>query len=163
MTNMTRDLNDLMEFYHVIRVQDGVATDRMPDGERIPLYAPECYHEGWGDGKHIEDGTGWTLMEGYSGQGYPRGSYNGPIMHASEYIGEGCTMHRDILAQDGYYVTVVCEVLERCCDTCGDEDPTGELPEDAPCPREGCIGTMQDDNEPAGWAVAFRPFELDGE
>jgi len=133
-----RDLNDLMEFEHVIRVQDGVATDRMPDGERIPLYAPECYHEGFygPDGKvqEIQDGTGWTLMDGYSGQ-Y---SYSGPIMHASEYIGG--RMEQDILAQDGYYVAVVCEVME-CDDDCDPRD-------------EACNGG----HEPAGWAVAYRPL-----
>jgi len=129
----TRALSDLMEFEHVIRVENGVATDRMPDGSRIGLYAPECIHDGFthiGETveRHIERGTGWTLMEGYTGQ-Y---SYNGPVMHASEYIGG--RMEQDILAQDGYYVALVCSVL-------GDDPDASE------------------DEEPAGWAVAYRSLE----
>jgi len=147
-----RTLSDLMEFEHVIRVENGVATDRMPDGERIPLWAPECINDGFtriGETapRHIEQGTGWTLMDGYSGQ-Y---GYSGPIMHASEFIGDGCTMHRDILATDGYYVTVVCTVLSDC--TCGREgEPYGNLHDDD-CP----INSGEDDV--AGWAVAYRPLE----
>lgn len=130
----TQTLNDIMEFDHVVRIESGNATDRMPDGERIPLYAPECFHNGWGEGKHIEPGTGWTLLEGYTGQ-Y---GYRGPVMHASEYIGEGCTLERDILAQDGFYVVIACEVLE-CDETC---EPSGP----------DCPGG----HEPAGWCIAYR-------
>ena len=137
----TRELSDLMEFEHVIRVQDGVATDKFDPSDRGgKLWAPECYHDGFsGEQRHIEPGQGWTLLEGYSGQGYPRGSYNGPVMHASEYIGG--RMEQDILAQDGYYVAVVCEVLD-CDEDCDPRD-------------EACNGG----HEPAGWCVAYRPLE----
>lgn len=87
-------LTDRMEFDHVIRVrEDGRVVD-VPD-----VCAPSLY---WiGDG-HELDGTGWTLLNGYSGQ-Y---RYAGPIMHESEYIGG--RMARDIASTPGVYVALVC-------------------------------------------------------
>lgn len=83
------NLNSVMEFDHVIRVHaDGTVTDE-PN-----VHAPELYDGELG-------GTGWTLLNGYSGQ-Y---NYAGPIMHNSEYIGGG--LARDILAQPGVYVALV--------------------------------------------------------
>lgn len=41
--------------------------------------------------------AGWDVLTGYSGQH----TYNGPVMHASEYIGGG--LARDILAEPGVY------------------------------------------------------------
>lgn len=111
-------LGDAMDFEHVIMVRDGKAYDV----RRTP-YAPECYWEGFANGAHIEAGTGWELMDGYSGQH----GYSGPIMHASEYIGG--RMVDDILATDGYYAAVVCDVLD------------------------------DEDDEPAGWAVARRDLD----
>lgn len=82
-------LNDVMEFDHVVTVHDdGTVTDG-PAG----VYAPELF-----DG---EVGSGWELLDGYSGQ-Y---RYSGPIMHASEYIGGD--MERDILDTPGAYVALV--------------------------------------------------------
>lgn len=99
-----------------ILVRDGVAYD-VP--YRLAPHAPECIWEGFADGAHIESGTGWTLIDGYSGQH----GYSGPIMHASEYIGG--RMVDAILAMDGWYVAVACE-------------------------------TLDDGDEPAGWALAHR-------
>lgn len=91
---MSSDLNERMDFDHVIEVHsDGSITDRND------LYAPECYgNEGGG----IEYGgaTGWTPLDGYSGQE----RYSGPIMHESESIGG--RMERDIRQTPGIYVTV---------------------------------------------------------
>lgn len=97
------DLHDVMEFEHVIAVyQDGTVTDAPAN-----LYAPECYWNGFGDGQHIESGTGWELLNGFSGQH----GYSGPIMHASEYIGAGLADY--IREHPGYYVSVVCDVLDE--------------------------------------------------
>lgn len=145
---MTRDLSNLMEFDHVIRVQDGIAIDRESNGDRIKLYAPECYWQGFSN-EHIEPGQAWELLNGYSGQH----RYSGPIMHASEYIGG--RMADDILATDGYYVTVVCNVLRLECSNCYEP---ADLPEDDSCPK--CLkGTMQPSEDAAGWAVAHQPLK----
>jgi hypothetical protein len=135
MHSSTQELNGLMEFEHVIKVEGGVATDKFdPSDKGGRLWAPECIHEGFsGEQRHIEPGQGWVLLEGYSGQGYPRGSYMGPVMHVSEYIGG--RMEQDILAQDGYYVALVCSVMA--------DDPDAD-----------------EDDEPAGWCVAYRPLDL---
>lgn len=112
-------LDETMEFDHVIQVHaDGSITDA-PNN----LYAPDLY-----DGEL--QGDGWEFFTtGYSGQ-Y---GYNGPIMHNSEYIGGG--LERDILAQPGYYVSVVCYWTP--------EDESDEAAE----------------NAIEGWAVAYRPAE----
>lgn len=130
-------LNSRMEFYCPIRV--------LPGGVVIPaleLDAPELYMEVDGDGQSIHaddsdikgqaEAAGWRLLQGYTGQ-Y---SYNGPVMHPSEFIGGG--MARDILDTPGYYVALVVE---------------------APCNYEGdseCDIETGCECEPAGWAVAFR-------
>lgn len=78
-------LDDVMEFDHIIKVNpDGSVTEPIET-----VCAPECIWEGFGDGQHIEPGTGWTLL------------------HASEYIGG--SMAEYILANPGYYVAVVCD------------------------------------------------------
>ena len=85
---MSESLNDRMSFDQVVEIAD--------DGEvidRSDLYAPELF-----DG---EVGSGWTLLNGFSGQD----RYPGPIMHASEFIGGG--MERYILANPGVYVALV--------------------------------------------------------
>jgi hypothetical protein len=89
-----RELNEIMEFDHVIEVQaDGTIVDR-PD-----LYAPEAYADGGTDPDMT--GTDWALLRGYTGQ-Y---SYTGPVMHPSEYIGG--RMEDDIRSTPGVYVAVV--------------------------------------------------------
>lgn len=84
------NLNDAMEFDHVIRVhEDGSITDEPG------VYAPNLW-EG-----ELDDDR-WTLLNGYSGQ-Y---RYAGPVMHDSEFIGG--QMERDILSEPGVYVALVC-------------------------------------------------------
>jgi hypothetical protein len=143
MTKVTEDnLNAVMEFGHVIQVlQDGTVIDRVPS-----VYGPESLDmevDADGQSIHADDSdikgqaksAGWELLTGYTGQ-Y---SYNGPVMHPSEYIGG--RMARDILETPGYYVALVVE---------------------APCNYEGstdCDIEVGCDCEPAGWAVAFKPLE----
>jgi hypothetical protein len=105
-SSRTASLNDKMDFDHVVQV--------LPGGQVVDahgVYAPELYDDEL-------QGAGWTLMDGYSGQS----GYSGPIMHASEYIGGG--LERDILANPGYYVTLV--------------------------------NNSYDDEEPEGWAIAYK-------
>lgn len=94
--DVTRDnLNSVMEFDHVIRVQgDGTVTDAEPD-----VWAPNLY-----DGE-LESSSKWALMKGWSGQD----RYFGPIMHDSEYIGG--RMADAILETPGLYVAIVCYYL----------------------------------------------------
>lgn len=94
------DLNKIMEFDHVITVgADGTVSDG-PAG----VYAPEVWSaDSYAAGREadIEDGQGWALMRGYTGQYASAGS---PWMHASEYIGG--RMARDILETPGLYVAI---------------------------------------------------------
>ena len=100
------DLNALMEFDHVIQVHsDGTVSE--PTG----VYAPDLNAISDGDGSHTSDtdsdlrrqaeSAGWTLESGWTGQD----RYNGPCMHASEFIGGGLAEH--ILATPGYWVALV--------------------------------------------------------
>lgn len=93
---MPKSLSDIMELDHVIRV--------MPDGTvrdaDSGCYAPELYCDDQGNNELSDDR--WQLMSGYTGQ-Y---GYDGPIMHASEFIGG--QLERDILATPGLYVAIVC-------------------------------------------------------
>lgn len=80
---MTRTLNDLLEFDHVVIVaEDGTVSDTPRDVDAPSLYDGEL------------DDASWSMLDGYSGQD----RYSGPIMHNSEFVGEGCRMERDILA-----------------------------------------------------------------
>jgi hypothetical protein len=88
-----------MDFDHVIEV--------LPDGSVIDgpkdLWAPGL-NEGELD-RPYRNGVQvpWEFFTtGYSGQD----RYSGPIMHNSEFIGGG--LERDILAQPGYYASIVC-------------------------------------------------------
>lgn len=130
-------LSATMDFDHVIKVTaDGTIEE--PTG----IYAPDCE---W-DKEHdillnyapYKDCNGWSLLTGYTGQ-Y---SYNGPTMHASEYIGGG--LARDIMATPGYYVSLVVEY--RCYDDPDEHEPR-------------CTPDLGCDCEPAGWAIAYRPLE----
>ena len=103
-----RELNDIMEFDHVIEVREG--------GEiidRNDLYAPECYFDASDNGINFSGDTRWTPLNGYSGQD----RYSGPIMHASESIGGG--MEADIRSTPGVYTVVVITDLDD------DEQPAG--------------------------------------
>lgn len=88
------NLNAIMEFDHVIEVDaDHNVTDAPVD-----IWGPEVHND------DVDQGGGWTLLNGYSSQfGYP-----GPEMHPSEYIGGA--LAEAILATPGYYVaTVICD------------------------------------------------------
>lgn len=85
------NLNDVMEFDHVIRVHpDGSVT------EPRNVYGPEAVYD-----DEVDGSAEWSLMDGYSGQD----RYSGPIMHPSEFIGGG--LARDILDTPGDYVAIV--------------------------------------------------------
>lgn len=103
MSKVTADnLNDVMGFDHVIRVTANGEVEDGPEGE----YAPELSIGDADDMRLVQQAaeTGWELMHGYSGQ-Y---SFNGPVMHASEYIGG--RMAEDILKGPGLYVAVTVEI-----------------------------------------------------
>lgn len=88
---LARPLNDIMEFDHVITVgADGSIADA--DG----LYAPDVYM----DDDHPVEGSGWTVLRGFTGQH----GYGGHVMHPSEFIGGGLEDH--IRQNPGHYVVV---------------------------------------------------------
>lgn len=122
-------LNQVMEFDHVIRVNES------GNVQNVPLLNPyfDLNVDTQGNDEFTLE-TGWTLLSGFTGQ-Y---SYNGPVMHPSEFIGGGLETH--ILETPGYYVSLV--VNGYC-----------HFDESQDCdPEVGC------NCEPAGWAVAFKPF-----
>lgn len=129
---VTKTLNELMSFGHVIRVHsDGTVTE--PHG----MHGPEAvYQELDQDGQCIDDEihdmpAGWSLMtSGYTGQ-Y---GYDGPVMHPSEYIGG--QLAQDILASPGYYVAVTVDGMPY-----GDDE------------------SADDDDLSIGWAVAYKESE----
>ena len=89
-------LSDVMEFDHVVTVHaDGTVTDG-PSG----LYAPDLTDP---DPYDTHPEPGWELLNGYSGQ-Y---GYSGPHLHDSEQLAGGIA--RDILAEPGHYVAVICQ------------------------------------------------------
>ena len=61
------------------------------------VHAPEYDTEG---GTDPADPAGWDMLRGYTGQW----GYNGPVMHASEYVGGA--LARDILDTPGTYTVV---------------------------------------------------------
>jgi hypothetical protein len=84
-----RELNDIMEFDHVIRVlSDGSVVD-------VPEECTPTLHEG-----ELSDQRWYLYTRGYSGQ-Y---DYSGPVMHDSEFIGG--TLADDILSEPGVYVAL---------------------------------------------------------
>lgn len=113
---MERELNDLMEFDHVV-LSDG--TGYVTDAPRN-IYAPESiYGDVYGDNPNesVEmsaQSAGWQLFsKGYTGQ-YGGGN----IMHNSEFIGGH--LEHDIRHTPGYYVACVVSWL----DAETDEDET---------------------------------------
>jgi hypothetical protein len=130
------DLQRIAEFDHPFTVHaDGSLSDDGVDG----VYAPDVFHDDAADitidGAAGTRANGWEALTGYTGQW----SYNGAVMHASEYLGGG--LARDILAEPGVYVVVVVNVHP------GDDDPDGEFD-----PDDG-DGELP---EPAGWAILRR-------
>lgn len=101
------DLNSMMAFDHVIRVnEDGTIDEPIRD-----RYAPELYALSDSEGQHTPDtdpnlisdarDAGWELLSGWTGQ-Y---GYSGVCMHPSEFIGGSLAEH--ILETPGYWVAVV--------------------------------------------------------
>jgi len=146
MSNIMRNievhgLNYVMEFDHVVAVHaDGTVTD-----DHIPgVHAPELFHVEGAAHPHDVEGMGdWTLLHGFTGQ-Y---SYNGAVLHSSEYIGGG--LERHILSNPGLYVACVVEVWEE--DRYIDHEigcEHAEIEMGAPCE---CMRS----EEAAGWAVAY--------
>jgi hypothetical protein len=79
------------DFEHPFRVTErGTIADDVAG-----IYAPHVLDE------RVES-TSWEPVTGYSGQD----RYAGPVMHDSEYLGDG--MLRDMLANPGIYVQVAC-------------------------------------------------------
>jgi hypothetical protein len=143
-----------MEFDHIIRVNEDLTIDEnldmstMDSGSYFDLAVDE-------DGTDIfEMSAGWTLLSGFTGQD----GYNGPVMHAPEYVGGG--LERHIRETPGYYVVLIVNALEphvwqesrftgtTTCERCG------LLPLDA----DDMETTCQSD-EPAGWAIAYKPLD----
>ncbi|AWY03916.1 hypothetical protein SEA_NEDARYA_99 [Gordonia phage Nedarya] len=128
MSEMDNPLNDLMSFGNVVYSDgEGSVTDEFDDtvfgpevvyvdlNEEGSVSSPETIEmSGYGD---------WELLQGFTGQ-Y---SYNGPIMHDSEYIGGRLEDH--IRENRGYYAAVIV-----------DGDRTDE----------------NDESIAVGWAVAFK-------
>lgn len=138
---MAKDLNELMQFDHVVRVMDdGEITD---DRELTAgICAPESYMDAdWddhGDGhvmkahqgawKDAMDRAGWEYIT-------PRrefGRYGEPFMDNHELIGE-YNFGEDMRERPGYYVAVTIEML----------------------PPEG----DERDHNAYGWAVLYRDAE----
>lgn len=124
-------LSDIMEFGHLIRVNEdgsidedihyvhtpeGIYVDTDEDGSILKEHEKDMVEE--------QEREGWSFFTtGYSGQYL----YSGPIMHPSEFIGG--SLERDIREQAGYYVSVVVD--------CMPENEHGE-------------------HDSAGWAVLYR-------
>jgi hypothetical protein len=151
------DLQRIAGFDHPFTVTAAGQLADAPAG----IYAPEYYSDT--DAEELA-GAGWEALTGYTGQ-Y---GYNGPHMHASEYLGGG--LARDILATPGVYVVVVVNVLpDNVCVHCERElvqDSDGrwidpEATGDDSVWRETCDRhdtftaehERDEDPEPAGWAV----------
>lgn len=128
-------LNEVMDLDRVIRVDKTGRVMPVPlldwNGH-LEMYLVGSLEEyRWDDDFYVPEG--WELLSGFTGQ-Y---GYNGPVMHASEFIGGG--LERHILETPGYWVATVVE------SDCQYKEPNCN--EDSGC---NC--------DPAGWAVAHKPF-----
>lgn len=98
------ELNDIMEFDHVIEVRDDGSIISRPD-----LTAPSLWDN------QLDSPSEWELLDGYSGQD----RYSGPIMHDSEFIAGG--MERDIRDTPGVYVAVISQYSDMLCIHCKEQ------------------------------------------
>lgn len=113
------DLNNLMEFDHVIQVNpDGTVSDDVSG-----VYAPELSMSVDADGQ-ILDGAeqeyiaeakrqGWDLQAGWTGQH----AYRGVVMHPSEFVGGGLADH--IMETPGLWVVISVETDDDSEDAAG--------------------------------------------
>lgn len=107
---------DDFEFDTVFRIVDGRAIED-PDE-----YAPSVYHSETND---VDiDGDSWKCLTGMTGQ-Y---SYNGAVMHSSEFVGNSIAERLEELSEDSDGQIVFALVTVECID----------------------------DDEPAGWAIAYK-------
>lgn len=152
-------LQRAMDFDHPIVVnEDGTITDA------VEVYAPAVHHvEGAQHPHDVEiDSDQWvTWSVGYTGQH----SYNGAVMHSSEFIGG--RLADDLLAEPGTYVVCAVEVYPA-------DNPWSALDPAAHCFREDncrdhpshagstccCCGYLAGshsgcdcDETPAGWTI----------
>lgn len=120
---MTRDeLRTLAEriqafdFDHVFTLSaDGTIT------EPANVWAPDVYHDETND-VEINGRGDWHAMTGLTGQ-Y---SYNGAVMHASEFIGSGVASAMLDLCEDGPVTFAVVVVTDMDADTdAGEDDVVG--------------------------------------
>ena len=95
-TATTATLDEMFSDYSVVR---SAGTGELV-GITILESQGQPYFEEDPDGDDHSLETGWELLTGFSGQ-Y---SYNGPGMHASEYIGGGLAQH--ILDTTGLYTVL---------------------------------------------------------
>jgi hypothetical protein len=133
-----REMNDIMELGHVIRIEpDCSITDSVPG-----VYAPELLMSVHDGGQILADDErdyidqaerqGWSLERGWTNQE----RYAGVVMHASEYIGGGLEDH--IRETPGLWVAISVETddsdenaagwalayrAETPCDECGEMIP----------------------------------------
>jgi len=112
----TMDLNDIMQFDHVVQVTSGGVI------KTRDVYAPEVFIDTDDGGQILPEHEaemkrhvgrqGWKLLSGWSGQSH----YGGPLMHPSEFIGGGLAEH--IRETPGIYVALMVSALH-------DNEPVG--------------------------------------
>jgi hypothetical protein len=143
MTLNRDNLNDAIDFDSPFRITE---TGEL---EPVYVYAPRVEHDETDeytiDGIPRKSQSTWEAFStGYSGQD----RYRGPVMHASEYIGN--RLADDILNTPGVYLVTAVEA------PCYDTDTPCFPDEPNYCQENGC------DAEPAGWIVLnhARPWEV---
>lgn len=95
------ELSELMEFDHVIHVDESGNATSAPQSPYVPYVEHDSSHDVTLDGIPYRDASTWAPLVGYTGQH----GYRGAVMHSSEYIGGA--LARDILSAPGLYVSVI--------------------------------------------------------
>lgn len=138
---MENTLNEQMTIDHVVRI---LADGTVASGYQKGVYAPEIYCDysgAFADAQILDEherdmianveSQGWALETGWTGQ-Y---SYNGVIMHASEFIGGRLEEH--IRETPGYWVALAVEIHPN------EDDPEYD--------------NGNGESDAAGWVLAYRP------